>query len=45
MDINQEDQIVPEWTTDSGIDFWEPEELYMEWLGFLYRIWQSVEYL
>ncbi|MFW9770331.1 MAG: hypothetical protein ACFFEM_16050 [Candidatus Thorarchaeota archaeon] len=45
MDISQQDQIFPDWTTSSGIDFWEPDELYMEWLRFLDGMWERVEYL
>ncbi|MHA1928675.1 MAG: hypothetical protein ACTSV2_08885 [Candidatus Thorarchaeota archaeon] len=42
---NDRQDIYPEWTSTSGIEFWEPDRLYIEWLTFLYTIWQKVEYL
>jgi hypothetical protein len=45
MEANQQDQIFPDWSSNSGIEFWEPDDLYMEWLIFLYGIWDKVEYL
>jgi len=38
-------QTFPDWTSDTQIDFWEPDELYVEWLIFLDGIWRKVEYL
>ncbi|MGY5864464.1 MAG: hypothetical protein RTV41_07650 [Candidatus Thorarchaeota archaeon] len=45
MQVNQQEQIFPDWSSNSGIEFWEPDDLYMEWLVFLYGIWEKVEYL
>ena len=36
---------LPEWTEDSGLGFWEPDPLFVEWSVFLYTIWQRVDYL
>jgi len=44
MELKQ-DEVFPEWMSTSGIDFWEPDKLYIEWLIFLYGIWESVDYL
>jgi len=35
----------PEWTSTSGIEFWEPDQLFIEWITFLYGIWETIEYL
>jgi hypothetical protein len=46
MEINQQTQeVFPDWTSTSGIEFWQPDVLYIEWLVFLYGIWEKVEYL
>ena len=42
--VNEQD-LYPEWTSTSGLDIWEPDTLYIEWLTFLYSIWQKVDYL
>ena len=39
------EKTVPEWTSTSGIDLWEPDSLYIQWLTFLFSIWNGVEYL
>ena len=39
------ERTLPEWTSNSMLDIWEPDKLYIEWLTFLYGIWKSVEYL
>ncbi|MFW9963415.1 MAG: hypothetical protein ACFFCX_07620 [Candidatus Sifarchaeia archaeon] len=44
MELKQ-DEVFPDWMSTSGIDFWEPDTLYIEWLMFLYGIWDSVDYL
>jgi hypothetical protein len=36
---------LPEWMSSSGLGFWEPDLLYVEWMTFLYTIWDKVEYL
>jgi len=38
-------KVLPEWTANSGLEIWQPDNLYIEWLTFLYTIWQKVEYL
>lgn len=46
MQMDEENQsIFPDWATASGIEFWHPDELYMEWQMFLYGIWENVQYL
>jgi hypothetical protein len=35
----------PEWSSSSGMGFWEPDPLYIEWITFLYTIWEKVDYL
>jgi hypothetical protein len=45
MEIVMQEQIVPGWTIDSGIDFWEPDEFYRKWIAFLRGIWEDIEYL
>ena len=46
MQMEEENQnVFPDWTTKSGIEFWHPDELYMEWQMFLYGIWENVQYL
>ena len=47
MDTNEnaEQELLPEYLKTSGIDLWEPDELYAEWLGFLQGIWKRVDYL
>ncbi|MHA1943723.1 MAG: hypothetical protein ACW96M_04940 [Candidatus Thorarchaeota archaeon] len=45
MESNQQEQVFPDWMSNTGIDFWQPDELYMEWLIFLFGIWEKVEYL
>ncbi|MFX1482490.1 MAG: hypothetical protein ACFFCP_04790 [Promethearchaeota archaeon] len=45
MEVNQDDKVFPDWSTNSGIDFWKPDDLYMEWIQFLFGIWEKVEYL
>ena len=42
---SQNQEIFPEWASTSGIDFWQPDELFIEWITFLYGIWETVEYL
>ncbi|TFG04433.1 hypothetical protein EU538_12320 [Candidatus Thorarchaeota archaeon] len=41
----QETSIWPEWVSTSGVDLWQPDVLYMEWLVFLFKLWDNVEYL
>ncbi|MFW9962911.1 MAG: hypothetical protein ACFFCX_05080 [Candidatus Sifarchaeia archaeon] len=45
MELKQDEEVFPDWISTSGIDFWEPDKLYVEWLMFLYGIWESVNYL
>lgn len=45
MQLNQEQDVFPDWMSTSGISFWQPDQLYIEWITFLYGIWESVEYL
>ena len=46
MQMDEENQnVFPDWTATSGIEFWHPDELYMEWQTFLYGIWENVQYL
>jgi hypothetical protein len=46
MQLNQQNQeVFPEWASTSGIEFWQPDELFIEWITFLYGIWETVEYL
>jgi hypothetical protein len=46
MELNEQNQVViPDWASTSGIEFWQPDELFIEWITFLYGIWETVEYL
>jgi len=46
MELSQQNQgPYPDWATTSGIDFWAPDQLFIEWMTFLYGIWDTVEYL
>ena len=45
MNENAQQELLPEYLTTSGIDLWEPDVLYAEWLGFLDGIWKRVDYL
>ena len=46
MELSQQNQAVfPDWTSTSSIEFWEPDQLFIEWITFLYGIWETVEYL
>jgi hypothetical protein len=46
MELSQQNQEgFPEWTATSEITFWQPDELFIEWMTFLYGIWETVEYL
>ena len=45
METNREAQTYPDWTSNAEIDFWEPDDLYMEWQVFLQGIWRRIEYL
>jgi hypothetical protein len=40
-----DDKHLPEWTEDTGLRFWEPDPLIVEWFTFLYTIWHRVDYL
>ncbi|MBN2231015.1 MAG: hypothetical protein JW779_15625 [Candidatus Thorarchaeota archaeon] len=35
----------PPYVSNAGLDFWEPDQLYIEWIAFLYAIWEKVDYL
>ena len=35
----------PDWLSSPGLGFWEPDRLYVEWISFLYAIWERVDYL
>jgi len=35
----------PEWTDTSGMGFWEPDKLYIEWMTFLYSLWYRIDYV
>ncbi len=37
--------LYPDWTSTSGVALWEPDPLYIEWLTFLYLLWEKVDYL
>jgi len=45
MNQNDEPSPFPDWTSNSGLGFWEPDRLYIEWITFLYTIWAKVDYL
>ena len=46
MELSQQNQDpFPDWASTSGIAFWQPDDLYIEWITFLYGIWETVEYL
>jgi len=38
-------EVFPQWSANSGLDLWRPDDLYIQWLTFLYSIWQKVDYL
>ncbi|MDH4213436.1 MAG: hypothetical protein ACFFCT_11485 [Candidatus Odinarchaeota archaeon] len=42
---NEEPNPYPDWTSSSELKFWEPDRLYIEWITFLYAIWEKVDYL
>jgi len=42
---NDEPSPYPDWMSSSGLGFWEPDRLYIEWISFLYTIWEKVDYL
>jgi hypothetical protein len=42
---DEESNVFPSWSSSSGIKFWEPDNLFIEWITFLYSIWQKVDYL
>lgn len=46
MQLSQQNQdVFPDWSSSSEISFWQPDELYIEWITFLYSIWEKVDYL
>ena len=42
---SNEQGLYPEWTSTTGLELWEPDSLYIEWLTFLYLLWERVDYL
>jgi hypothetical protein len=44
-DQNNDTSPLPDWLSSSGLGFWEPDKLYIEWITFLYAIWEKVDYL
>ena len=35
----------PSWLDENTIGFWEPDELFIEWMNFLITLWDHVDYL
>jgi hypothetical protein len=40
-----EEDPFPEWTLSIGMGLLEPNSLYMQWMTFLYSIWQKIDYV
>ncbi len=45
MILTTNDEIGPAWLDSNKIGFWEPDDLYLEWMTFLYTLWDNIEYL
>ncbi len=35
----------PEWADTSGLELWEPDRLYAEWMTLLYSLWHRIDYV
>jgi len=39
------DNPYPEWADTSGLELWEPDRLYAEWMTLLYSLWHRIDYV